>query len=76
VARSTSTRSLFTLTSATEWFARLNLPTARGKRPGRLLRPRRERPSRRATAEKRDELARLQLIKLHSILGSSGGREP
>jgi hypothetical protein len=38
-----------------------------------LLRPRRQRPRNRRTAEQRDELAALQLIELHSIPVSQGG---
>jgi hypothetical protein len=42
------------------------------KRHGGLLRPRRERPCRRA-ADERDELAASQLIEFHSILASQVG---
>src|SRR5260370_4940302 len=38
-----------------------------------LLRPRRERPCHRRTAEQRDEIVSFQLIELHSIPASQGG---
>jgi hypothetical protein len=44
----------------------------RGRRKGRLLRARRERPSRRRAAEQRNELAPFQLIELHSFPASQG----
>ncbi len=43
-----------------------------GSRHRALLRARRERPRRRSAAEKRDELAPLQLIQLHSVPASRG----